>query len=478
MPAGRRAMPCKPLRSMKGHLAITNLLIQQGANATNHGGHYGTALQAAAYRGHRDVAEALLNANTETVQGDLCQNAFCAAAQAGQDGIVALFLHRGYCFPESGRHVPLYRIIQPSLPSEDLLRAWSLIRQGHQRRPPKALTSSSGTEVSKAGPVAEFENVFRSVRNLPSSEAREIHIRKPYQIQLDTRVRSGSCSYDGDPLSIAASSGHTAMVKFLLRNRKNLGTLDWHVRQALWAASAGGFVAILKAIMTVHEDLRDCHIGCVERAAFHGHEHVLDFLMQEQNSRAYTWNLSDQRDFRHDFHKDEYAEKLNHSLSNLYSLAVVKFAIRGGQFAVLQRGLERVAAEEQQIMRAIALREAAVYDRGNMIEYLMAERSGFKPVVLSQALETAAEHGSKSALLSLFAYTNEDMVVSRRKALIKAALNGHSDTVQQLVDRERDSHAYGIINQVFVEAARRAHPWRAEGYTSHRLRFSHAPEDI
>ncbi|KAK2774275.1 hypothetical protein FQN52_004300 [Onygenales sp. PD_12] len=84
--------------AMNGHISITNLLLQYKADVNNKGGYYGTALQAAAYRGHHEVAKTLIDSGSSIECGGRYKDAFHAAAEAGQESIVSLFLGKGYPF--------------------------------------------------------------------------------------------------------------------------------------------------------------------------------------------------------------------------------------------------------------------------------------------------------------------------------------------------------------------------------------------
>ncbi|KAJ6007891.1 hypothetical protein N7540_011867 [Penicillium herquei] len=95
--------------AMKGHLSITNTLIQFCAEVNNSGGFFGNALQAAAYRGHPEIVGTLLSSGASIDQPGRYNDAFSAAAEAGKEGVIAVFLAHGYKFPVRIRRVSLAR---------------------------------------------------------------------------------------------------------------------------------------------------------------------------------------------------------------------------------------------------------------------------------------------------------------------------------------------------------------------------------
>lgn len=68
---------------MKGHMGTVKLLLQEGAQFDQHGPPYGTELQAAAWCGHTDVLELLIDAGANMLARGIARDALHAAAERG-----------------------------------------------------------------------------------------------------------------------------------------------------------------------------------------------------------------------------------------------------------------------------------------------------------------------------------------------------------------------------------------------------------
>ncbi|PYI03205.1 ankyrin [Aspergillus sclerotiicarbonarius CBS 121057] len=73
-------------------MGICSLLLVHNAKVNNNGGYYGTSLQAAAYRGHFLVVEALIAADADIRYPGRFRDAFHAASEAGRDKSMTLLL--------------------------------------------------------------------------------------------------------------------------------------------------------------------------------------------------------------------------------------------------------------------------------------------------------------------------------------------------------------------------------------------------
>ncbi|KAJ7327642.1 ankyrin repeat-containing domain protein [Mycena albidolilacea] len=82
--------------SFNGHKDIAELLISRGANVNAQHEYYGTALQAASSKGHKDIAELLINTGADvTAQGGEYGTALQAASSNGHKDIAELLINKG-----------------------------------------------------------------------------------------------------------------------------------------------------------------------------------------------------------------------------------------------------------------------------------------------------------------------------------------------------------------------------------------------
>lgn len=73
----------------------TKFLLDKGAEVHIQGGHYGTTLQAAAYHGHVELVNMLLDAKADIRIPGLVQDAFRAAIEGGRENYVRVLANAG-----------------------------------------------------------------------------------------------------------------------------------------------------------------------------------------------------------------------------------------------------------------------------------------------------------------------------------------------------------------------------------------------
>ncbi|GKZ48065.1 hypothetical protein AbraIFM66951_011816 [Aspergillus brasiliensis] len=401
--------------AMKGNLSITNILIDHGANHDNTGGFFGNALQAAAYRGHRDVAEALLNAGAP-IKGRWCgerhgryKDAFHAAAEAGQEGIIDLFLSKDYSFPEEREPLLQHMERRPD-PHRDLLRQRSPTRNECASEKSEDVLDNDVDTLAPAASLFDFGDILRGAGAEVDSQS---DMPPPvYQVRRSRPPANGQDIEDECyALEATAARGYLKTVKRILARREQLGIQVFHLGQALWAASKSGHAGVAQVILSTDSDLRSFIPGSLERAARYGHLDVIEEMLQYEESFppskvprdvAYVqWSHADYDD-------DFYHRKLD-------SLAT---------------------ASEMEDLRKLAIEEAVRFDRIRIVEHFLGEASSPSPEFLTSLMKIAATHGSKSSMALLLARDGtknaltEDWDVCFRDAVI----GGHKDVVQYLID--------------------------------------------
>ncbi|KAK2784599.1 hypothetical protein FQN53_008426 [Emmonsiellopsis sp. PD_33] len=413
--------------AMKGHLSITNLLLQYKADVNSNGGYYGTALQAAAYRGHYEVAKTLIDSGSWIECGGRYKDAFHAAAEAGQESIVGIFLDKGYRFHKVANY-KTYCFIDPSLvsvlPYRNLLgEAW----RGERKPLGGDLTPDS--TLSLVFPISNFHDIFKEAQGTVIPETHEL--QAPYQ-------RQRRSLFSMHALAAAAARGHGKVVQHILERGKMLGVDNGHVGEALCAASKNGDDAIVELIISAEVDLQQWYIeNALEHAAERGHMVVLERLLKYVETRG----LED----RH----------IKGSSSLTYRLSVVLAGCRGNQPAIVTRGLQLVPDTERQEMRGTALQEACISNSMNVIDVLFYDWHVVEPDVLRQAYQAAVKHGSKSALVRLVEKDHDKCLHfdCNPGAFVLAVMQGHTEIVQYFAEHGIPSWNPDITNKTFVEAA-------------------------
>lgn len=84
------------IAASKGYARIVKVLIDEDADINKQTGFYGNSLQAAAYHGHKQVVELLLDAVAFMRTTCYSLDAFHAAAEGGHEDVIAMMLKPGY----------------------------------------------------------------------------------------------------------------------------------------------------------------------------------------------------------------------------------------------------------------------------------------------------------------------------------------------------------------------------------------------
>lgn len=286
--------------AMNAHLSIANILIQLHAKVDNSGGFFGNALQAAAYRGHRHVAEALLDAGASIYMKGRYRDAFHAAAETGQEGIISFFLENEYVFPLapditwSGRVMALKKL---SASNEDLLRQASprFRESAHgyfeEEKDERPVVDPAPAEAI----VSDFKHILSHTGDAPISYTDIPQaIYQPRRSRCDEELEDECYA-----LEVAASRGYLKIVQRIIASSEKLGTQDFHLGKALWAACTHGYIKVVKSITSVEVDLRSFIWGSLERAARRGHMEIIEILIRyeekwgslSQSSLRRAWGL-------------------------------------------------------------------------------------------------------------------------------------------------------------------------------------------
>ncbi|KAJ6180539.1 hypothetical protein N7519_011000 [Penicillium mononematosum] len=436
--------------AMKGHLSVTNILIQFHANVHNQGGFFGNALQAAAYRGHLDVAEALLSAGASIDTKGRYKDAFHAAAEGGQGGVIGYFLERGYTFLiDRLLHGTAQASRVPRSRFKDVLRCASPSFRGYSQRPRQVFANQQRPEAF----VSSFEDILGYSGDLPVS-----HNDIPESI-YERRARHGRGmrgERDYYALEVAASGGHLEVVERLLANRERLGMGASHLGQALLAACTHGHIKMVDSITSVEVDLRHYVRETLEIASSRGYGEIMEILIQYEGKWSLPSNGSPERASKCDSSQKDHRLQFDGSIEFPHTLPLALAGCRGGQLPSVKRGLRLATQFEIQNIRELCLAEAARFGESDIVDSLLESDVPFSSESLVKAMHTAAENGSKSSLALLVGRNGdkEDLGDCYAACLEMAVLNGHVEVVEYLLTESARPWSPEILQKEFVNASR------------------------
>jgi ankyrin repeat protein len=435
--------------AMKGHLSVTNILIQFHANVHNQGGFFGNALQAAAYRGHLDVTEALLSAGASIETKGRYKDAFHAAAEGGQGGVIGYFVERGYTFLIDGLSYGEARAFRGAQSVfKDVLRCASPSFRGYPQRPRQVFANQQRPEAF----VSSFEDILAHSGDLLVS-----HDDIPESI-YEHRARHSRGMYgerDYYALEVAASRGHLEVVERLLANRERLGIEVFHLGQALWAACTHGHITMVNSITSVEVDLRHYVRETLEIASSCGYGEIMEILIQHEGKWSLPSNDSPERASKCDTSQKDHTLQFDGSIEFPHTLPLVLAGCQGGQLASVKLGLRLATQFEIENIRELCLAEAARFGESDIVDFLIESDVPFSSEILAKAMHTAAENGSTSSLALLVSGNGdkEDLGDCYAVCLEKAVLNGHVEVVEYLLTESVRPWSLEILQRQFVSAS-------------------------
>ncbi|KAH9477151.1 Vegetative incompatibility protein HET-E-1 [Psilocybe cubensis] len=212
--------------SYRGHKSIVELLLQHGADVNAMGGKYGTALQVASYKGHDFIVEALIEhgADVNAMDGQY-GTALQAASYMGHESIVEALLQHG------------------------------------------ADVNAIGGQHDTALQAASFVGDDFIVKTL---------------LQNGADVNAIGGKY-GTALQVASYCGHKTIVKTLLQNGADVNAMDGQYGTALQVASYRGYYSIVEALLQHSTDVNVMggqYGTALQAASYCGHKSIVELLLQ------------------------------------------------------------------------------------------------------------------------------------------------------------------------------------------------------
>ncbi len=240
--------------SLKGHVRMVQMLLEEGADMQTQGGIFNSALGAASFSGHVHVVQMLLangaNANDQNGGGG---TALQAASCTGQDQVVQILLDKGADVNAGNgpRGTPLQ---EASLNGHDQV-VKMLLDKGADIN---ARDEKDGTALKQASKMGRYQVV---------------------KLLLE---RGATVGY-GDALYEATFSNRIEIVQALLDNRSNANPEDDCFGKALKMASSSGRNKVVEVLLDQYHDFTAEELSsAMLRAEANGRESVVQLLQNHE----------------------------------------------------------------------------------------------------------------------------------------------------------------------------------------------------
>jgi ankyrin repeat protein len=246
--------------SFRGNREVVQLLLDKGADVNAHGDEYGNALQAASYEGHQEVVQLLLDKAADVnAQGGPFGTALQAASFRGNREVVQLLLDKGADVNVQGR------------PFGAALQAASY--EGHQVV--MQLLLDKGADVNAQGD--EYGNALQAASSNGNREVVQLLLDKG----ADVNVQGGEY---GNALQAASSNGNREVVQLLLDKGADVNAQGGPFGTALQAASYEGHQEVVQLLLDKGADVNaqgDEYGNALQAALDQGNPEIVQLLLDK-----------------------------------------------------------------------------------------------------------------------------------------------------------------------------------------------------
>ncbi|RKK32136.1 hypothetical protein BFJ66_g15520 [Fusarium oxysporum f. sp. cepae] len=252
--------------SFKGNREVVQLLLDKGADVSAQGGRYGNALQAASYNGNREVVQLLLDKGADVnTQGGKYSNALQAVSSKGNRDVVQLLLDKGADVNAWGGQygnalqAASYNgnrdVIQLLLDKGADVNArggWhgnalqAALNEGHQEV--VQLLLDKGADVNARG--VEYGNALQTASYNGNRDIVQLLLDKG----ADVSAQGGRY---GNALQAASFKGNREVVQLLLDKGADVNTQGGEYGNALQAASYNGNREVVQLLLDKGADVND-----------------------------------------------------------------------------------------------------------------------------------------------------------------------------------------------------------------------------
>ncbi|KAJ7028119.1 ankyrin repeat domain-containing protein [Mycena alexandri] len=231
--------------SYNGHKHIVCFLIEQGADVNVQGGHFGSALLAASHSGHGNIVQLLIEhgANVNTQGGDF-DSALQAASLQGHGNIVQLLIEHGANVNAQGGYYDSALQTASLKGHENIVQL--LIEQGANVNVQGGHCGSALQAASSGG----YENIVQLLiehgANAASLEGHENIVQLLIEQGANVNAQGGD---NDSPLQAASYNGHENIVQLLIEYGANVNAQGGEYDSALQAASHEGHGKIVQLLI-------------------------------------------------------------------------------------------------------------------------------------------------------------------------------------------------------------------------------------
>ncbi|KAJ7028117.1 ankyrin repeat domain-containing protein [Mycena alexandri] len=279
--------------SYNGHKHIVCFLIEQGANVNAQGGGYNSALQAASYNGHENIVQLLIEHGANVnAQGGVYDSALQAASLQGHGNIVQLLIENGANVNAQGGefgsalqaaslegHINIVQLLIEHGANANLqgggynsaLQAASY--NGHENI--VQLLIKHGANVNAQG------GYFGSALQAASYNGHENIVQ--LLIEQGANVNAQGGDYDS-PLQAASYNGHENIVQLLIEHGANVNVQGGSWGSALQAASVKGHGSIVQLLIEqgANVNVQGGYFGStLQAASVEGHGNIVQLLIEQ-----------------------------------------------------------------------------------------------------------------------------------------------------------------------------------------------------
>ncbi|KAF8509935.1 ankyrin repeat-containing domain protein [Hysterangium stoloniferum] len=250
------------------HIEVVQALLTHGADPNAQGSHYGTALETAAYWGHIEIVWALLAHGADpNVQGGHYGTALAAAASGSHMEVIqALLAHNADPNVQRGHYgtaltVASYKgdmeVVQALLAHG----ADPNVQEGHYGTPLAAAASGSHMEVVQAL-LAHGADPNIQIYHYGTTLAAASYKDQTQVVQVllvhgaDPNFQAG---HYGTALAAAASGNHKEVVQALLTHGADPNVQADHYGTALAAAASGNHMEVVQALLSHRSSYRSSY---------------------------------------------------------------------------------------------------------------------------------------------------------------------------------------------------------------------------